>query len=42
VAAVLGLLLSTLSDFAQKRESFLGCDSGKIPVFAEVITEFGH
>jgi hypothetical protein len=37
IASVLGLLLSALSDLVQKRENLLGCDSGKIVVFAEVV-----
>jgi hypothetical protein len=42
VAAVPGLLLSTLSDLARKRENLLGCDGGKIAVFAKVVTEPGE
>jgi len=36
-----GLLFSAFCDFAQQRQNFVGCDGGKIPVFAEVITELG-
>jgi hypothetical protein len=42
VTAVLGLLFPALCDSAQERQNFVGCDGAKIPVFAEVITEFGE
>ena len=37
-----GLLFPALFDFAQERQNFVGCDGGKIPILAEVITEFGE
>ena len=42
VTAVFGLLFPALCDFAQERQNFVGCDGAKIPVFAEVIKEFGE
>ncbi len=42
IAAVLGLLLSTLRDLAQKGENFFGCNGSKVPASAQVITEFGE
>lgn len=42
VSAVLGLLLSLLSDLVQEGDDLLGCDAGKLPVFAEMIAKLGQ
>jgi hypothetical protein len=42
VTAVLGLLLSALSDLPKKGQDLLGGDDGKILVFAEMVTELGE
>ena len=42
VAAMLGLLLSALSDSVQKGENLLGCDGSKIAIIAKVVTELGE
>ncbi|MGV8073021.1 MAG: hypothetical protein AB2L11_00455 [Syntrophobacteraceae bacterium] len=42
VAGELGLSIYAFGDLARKPENILGCYGGKIPVFAEVITEFGE
>jgi hypothetical protein len=41
VTAVFGLLFQAFCHFAQERQNFVGCDGGKIPILAKVITEFG-
>jgi hypothetical protein len=42
VTAVLGLLLSALSDFVQKGEDLLGCDGSKIAIVAKMVTQLGE
>jgi len=42
VATVFGLLFPALCDFAQEGQNFIGCDAGKIPIFAKVSRKFGE
>jgi hypothetical protein len=42
VATLLCLLISALSDLAEKRQDLFGCDGGKLMFFARVVTEVGE